>query len=144
MTTSQNAPHKNATACNDECEAERLRREMDEARRVLIDLRTGSLPADWTLSQMAEARSNELLDIFTAQKATEPAYFRNPAEWVKPDTLGNRTVPPPEKQKPGPKPSGKAKVMLTLRLDPDVVAKFRASGAGWQTRMAEALKQAVV
>jgi uncharacterized protein (DUF4415 family) len=50
----------------------------------------------------------------------------------------------PEKQKPGPKPSGKAKVLLTLRLDPDVVARFRASGAGWQTRMAEALKQAVV
>jgi uncharacterized protein (DUF4415 family) len=50
----------------------------------------------------------------------------------------------PSKQKRGPKPSGNAKVLLTLRLDPDVVAKFRASGAGWQTRMAEALKQAVV
>jgi uncharacterized protein (DUF4415 family) len=47
-------------------------------------------------------------------------------------------------QKRGPKPSGNAKVLLTLRLDPDVVARFRASGAGWQTRMAEALKQAVV
>ena len=55
-------------------------------------------------------------------------------EWV---------VDAPEKQKPGPKPSGKAKVMLTLRLDPDVVARFRATGAGWQTRMAEALKRAV-
>jgi uncharacterized protein (DUF4415 family) len=50
----------------------------------------------------------------------------------------------PEKPRRGPKPSGNAKVLLTLRLDPDVVARFRASGAGWQTRMAEALKQAVV
>jgi uncharacterized protein (DUF4415 family) len=49
-----------------------------------------------------------------------------------------------EKQKPGPKPSGKAKIMLTLRLDPDVVARFRATGGGWQTRMAEALKRAAV
>ena len=42
--------------------------------------------------------------------------------------------------KPGPKPSGNAKVLLTLRLDPDVVAKFRATGAGWQTRMGDVLR----
>ena len=35
--------------------------------------------------------------------------------------------------------SGK-KVQVTLRLDMDVVQKFKASGAGWQTRMNDALK----
>ena len=31
------------------------------------------------------------------------------------------------------------KVQLSLRLAPEVVAYFRATGPGWQTRMAEAL-----
>ncbi len=34
------------------------------------------------------------------------------------------------------------KVPVTLRLDPDVVATFKASGAGWQTRMNEVLGKA--
>jgi uncharacterized protein (DUF4415 family) len=32
------------------------------------------------------------------------------------------------------------KTQVTLRLDVDVVEKFRASGDGWQTRINEALK----
>jgi uncharacterized protein (DUF4415 family) len=32
------------------------------------------------------------------------------------------------------------KTQVTLRLDVDVVDKFRASGEGWQTRINEALK----
>jgi len=31
------------------------------------------------------------------------------------------------------------KVSLSLRLDPDVVEQFRATGPGWQTRMGEVL-----
>ncbi|MBS0468319.1 MAG: BrnA antitoxin family protein [Proteobacteria bacterium] len=31
---------------------------------------------------------------------------------------------------------------VTLRLDPEVLARWRASGKGWQTRMAEVLGQA--
>lgn len=34
------------------------------------------------------------------------------------------------------------KVAVSLRLDPDVVARFKAQGPGWQTRMNEALRQA--
>ena len=30
---------------------------------------------------------------------------------------------------------------VTLRLDPEVLARWRASGKGWQTRMAEVLGQ---
>ncbi len=32
------------------------------------------------------------------------------------------------------------KAQITLRLDVDVVEKFRASGEGWQTRINDALK----
>lgn len=36
-------------------------------------------------------------------------------------------------------PSGKMRV--TLLLDPEVIAKFKADGPGWQARMNEALKR---
>ena len=35
-----------------------------------------------------------------------------------------------------------AKAQVTLRLDPDVIAKFRADGPGWQSRMNAALRKA--
>jgi uncharacterized protein (DUF4415 family) len=35
------------------------------------------------------------------------------------------------------------KEMITLRLDRDVVAAYRATGPGWQTRMNDALKAAM-
>ena len=34
------------------------------------------------------------------------------------------------------------KVAVSLRLDPEVVARFKAKGPGWQTRINEALRQA--
>lgn len=33
------------------------------------------------------------------------------------------------------------KLALTVRYDADVIAAFRATGAGWQTRMNEALRE---
>ena len=36
-----------------------------------------------------------------------------------------------------------AKKQVTLRLDSDVVAAFRAGGAGWQSRINAALRKAV-
>ena len=36
-----------------------------------------------------------------------------------------------------------AKVSTTLRVDPDVLAAFKASGKGWQTRVNEVLREAV-
>ncbi len=35
------------------------------------------------------------------------------------------------------------KVATTLRLDPDIIAHFRATGPGWQTRINETLRRAV-
>lgn len=34
------------------------------------------------------------------------------------------------------------KAQVTLRLDPDILAHFRAQGPGWQGRMNEALRRA--
>ncbi len=34
------------------------------------------------------------------------------------------------------------KVQVTLRLDRDIVERYRATGRGWQTRINEALKKA--
>ncbi|WP_267897132.1 BrnA antitoxin family protein [Thalassococcus profundi] len=31
---------------------------------------------------------------------------------------------------------------VSLRLDPEIVARFKASGPGWQTRMNDALREA--
>lgn len=46
------------------------------------------------------------------------------------------------KRRPGERGPGKrpAKRSVTLRLDPDVIEKFRALGPGWQARINEALK----
>ena len=41
-------------------------------------------------------------------------------------------------------PSGPGKEQVTLRIDADVLAKFRATGPGWQTRVNEALRRAAV
>jgi uncharacterized protein (DUF4415 family) len=48
--------------------------------------------------------------------------------------------------KRGGKPVGRPpienpKVAISLRLPPEVVARWRASGAGWQTRMAKVLEK---
>lgn len=45
--------------------------------------------------------------------------------------------------RPGRPPErGVAKQQVTLRLDPDVIARFRDGGPGWQTRMNSALRKA--
>lgn len=47
-------------------------------------------------------------------------------------------VPPAKAGRPS---SGK--IVVSLRLDPDVIAAFRATGPGWQARINEALKAAL-
>jgi uncharacterized protein (DUF4415 family) len=34
------------------------------------------------------------------------------------------------------------KVSTTIRLDPDIIAAFKAQGAGWQSRINDALRKA--
>ena len=59
-----------------------------------------------------------------------------------------REVLPPElfenltKNKGGRPKLAAPKVAVTLRLDPDVVSAFKATGPGWQTKMNDALRRA--
>jgi len=39
--------------------------------------------------------------------------------------------------------SGRARTLISLRLPPETLARWKATGSGWQTRMAEALSKAV-
>ena len=75
-------------------------------------------------------------------------------EWTEEDFKRARPaseVLPPEvyarltARRPGQRGAQKAptKVAVTLRLDPDVVAAFKAGGPGWQTRINQALKKVV-
>lgn len=41
------------------------------------------------------------------------------------------------------RPASSNKILVHMRLDNDVVEKFKAGGAGWQTRINEALKKAI-
>ena len=45
-------------------------------------------------------------------------------------------------KKMGRPPAAVTKEVVTIRLDRDVVAHFKASGDGWQTRVNEALRKA--
>lgn len=40
--------------------------------------------------------------------------------------------------------NGDAKQLITLRLDPEVIDKFKSTGPGWQARINEALRAAKV
>jgi uncharacterized protein (DUF4415 family) len=44
--------------------------------------------------------------------------------------------------KRGGRPRGSNKEQVSLRLDKDVLDRFRAGGPGWQTRINEALRRA--
>lgn len=70
-------------------------------------------------------------------------------EWTEADFARARPaseVLPPEivaqlvRRRGRPAGSGKTE-MVTIRLDREVLAKFRAGGRGWQTRINEALKR---
>ena len=41
----------------------------------------------------------------------------------------------------GGRPRGSDKELVSIRLDRDVLERFRAGGPGWQTRMNEALRR---
>ena len=46
-------------------------------------------------------------------------------------------------QAKGGRPRGETKELVSLRIDKDVLARFRATGPGWQSRINAALRGAV-
>jgi uncharacterized protein (DUF4415 family) len=67
--------------------------------------------------------------------------FAQPA--AKPTVRIERTVAAPKaKHAGGRPPTGKAKMVLNIRLDPAIIAKFKATGSGWQARISAILDAA--
>lgn len=81
-----------------------------------------------------------------AETLPKPAPTKQPAPEKKP-AAGERIIKAAKEAreitKRGPKPSGKAKQLITLRLDPDVIEGFKAGGEGWQSRMNQALREKI-
>lgn len=47
------------------------------------------------------------------------------------------------KNKGGRPRSGATKIAISIRLDPDIVSAWKATGPGWQTRMNKTLRHAM-
>jgi len=61
---------------------------------------------------------------------------------VDPDAAPDLSKPVPGiVRRLGRPPKSDRKVSVTLRLDRDIVERFKATGAGWQTRINSALKK---
>ncbi len=85
----------------------------------------------------------------TRKRATEnPEWTKatfakaRPAAEVLPEIFEASTARKMLKPRGRPK-TGKARTAISLRLPPETLARWKATGAGWQTRMAEVLAKAV-
>lgn len=76
---------------------------------------------EWTEKMVAEAR---------------------PANEMLPKIFGARTAAAMLKPRGRPK-SPDSKVAISLRLPPETLARWKATGPGWQTRMADVLRESV-
>ena len=76
---------------------------------------------EWTKAMLAKART---------------------AREVLPKIFGTRTAAAMLKPRGRPK-SPDSKVAISLRLPPETLARWKATGSGWQTRMAKVLGESV-
>lgn len=83
--------------------------------------KSGRVNPEWTKAMLAKAR---------------------PAHEVLPKIFGARTAAAMLKPRGRPK-SPHSKVAISLRLTPDTLARWKATGPGWQTRMAKILRESV-
>ena len=65
-----------------------------------------------------------------------------PAKELLPKIFGARTEAAMLKPRGRPK-SPDSKVAISLRLPPETLARWKATGPGWQTRMADVLRESV-
>ncbi|WP_244467892.1 BrnA antitoxin family protein [Nitratireductor soli] len=85
---------------------------------------------------MAEARRIALKNLAEITDAEDAA--------ITADAVADPDNPPADDliRRRGRPPLENGKRPVKLRLDPDVIEHFRASGPGWQTRMNDALREA--
>ena len=86
---------------------------------------------------------------------TETEYDDDNPRWTKEDFARAKPIEevlPPEviaanfpkmTKRMGRPPSAAPKVPVNLRVDPDVLAAYKADGPGWQTRMHDVLRAAI-
>jgi uncharacterized protein (DUF4415 family) len=65
-----------------------------------------------------------------------------PAQEVLPEIFGATNAKQMLKPRGRPK-TGHARTSISIRLPPETLARWKATGRGWQTRMAEALAKAI-
>lgn len=104
-----------------EAEKRRIRAELDRLPEPVIDDEN----PEWTKEDFARGRP--------------------PEEVLSPEILAAfpKTLAAVQARRAGRPKSPERKRLVTLRLDPEIVDGFRAGGPGWQTRINEALKQAL-
>ncbi|MBO3761083.1 BrnA antitoxin family protein [Ciceribacter sp. L1K22] len=84
--------------------------------------------ADWDAVDAPELSDEELARMRPAKEVLPPAFFEAMDDHRR--ARGRPAVANPKKQ-------------ITLRLDEDVIEKFRETGKGWQGRVNAALRKAV-
>lgn len=82
--------------------------------------------------------SKKLNRIFVLPSAEEAAAI-NAGIAADPDTF---EVTDAQFKKMRGRPAGSNKTLVHIRLDNDLLERFKAAGAGWQTRMNDALRKA--
>ncbi|MDW9471890.1 hypothetical protein GOB07_04530 [Sinorhizobium meliloti] len=87
----------------------------------------GYTKEEWDAVDFPELTDEELTNMRPARDVLPPEFFKAMEEHRR--SRGRPSLEHPKKQ-------------VTLRLDEDVIAKFRAGGKGWQSRMNEALRKA--
>ena len=91
----------------------------------------------------ARRRKPEMVD--DDNPALTPEWFgrARPAADVLPDLIGAKAAAPLLKPKRGRPAKAAPKQATNIRFSPEVLAYFRATGPGWQTRVDEVLKNFV-
>lgn len=75
-------------------------------------------------------------------EATEVWFAKaRPASLILPEIFGEAAPAEMLKPKRGRPALAQTKPPVNIRLDPDIVTAFRKSGAGWQTKINDALKE---
>ena len=80
------------------------------------------------------------------QIAEDPDDFELDDDWFRRARPATEVMPHiVERHRPGRgKQKAPTKEKVTVRLDADIVAHFRSTGRGWQTRLNEALRKSVI
>jgi uncharacterized protein (DUF4415 family) len=108
------------------------------AERISRDLFTQGEPKG--AAQMARKPNPGLIDDDAPEFTDEQLAGMRPArEVLPPDFYAMVTKRRPGQRGPGKKP---AKVPMTIRVDADTLAAWKASGAGWQRRVNDVLRKA--